>query len=53
MKLNSIDDCYFEIDLIVGHFCSTCFAYVMAVNDFERIQRKEYKYLLLRGKKFH
>ncbi len=35
-----IDECFQEIDFIVGHFCSTCFSYTPAEKEFARIQKE-------------
>jgi len=49
--MKSIDDCYNEIDLIIGHFCATCFAYALAVKDFERIQQEGMQLFATQGTK--
>ncbi len=49
--MKSIDDCYNEIDLIIGHFCATCFSYALAVKDFERIQKEGMQILATNGQK--
>ena len=49
--MGSIEDCYNEIDSIIGHFCATCFSYTLAVVDFERIQREGMQLIAPQGQK--
>ncbi|MCG2757630.1 MAG: hypothetical protein L6263_04290 [Desulfobacteraceae bacterium] len=49
--MKSLEDCYNEIDLIIGHFCATCFSYALAVKDFERIQKEGMQILATQGQK--
>jgi hypothetical protein len=35
--MKSIDECYMEIDDIIGYFCSTCFSFALARKEFNNL----------------